>query len=162
MTKAVLMDVLDKQQKKIIPMHPKRAVYLSTAYPNRFSLVYPNLINQQLEKNKMPALPTATKSLDNGLHILNALEVKTVSGQYGPQEEVLCLKEGTNDVLTRVWVPHNNLKRITEASKAGLVHIDGENWEVIPGSRFQVFVAGGKIAAVMPAPPVDIQSGNGS
>ena len=109
----------------------------------------------------MPTLPTATKTLDNGLHVLNVISVRTVEGQYGPQEECTCLKEGTEDCLTRVWVPHNNLKRITEAGKAGLVSIDEDTkqWDVIVGARFQAFVAGGKIVALTPAPPVTIQNG---
>lgn len=33
-----LVDVLDKQQDKVYGMHPKRALYLATAYPTRFRI----------------------------------------------------------------------------------------------------------------------------
>lgn len=159
--KKPLTDVWDDQQQKTIPMHPGVALSLTTKYPSRFKIVA-SQTNIKTGENKMPQLPQSTKALENGLHILNAIEVRTTNGQYGQQEEVTCLKEGTNDVLTRVWVPHNNLKRITEASGAGLVRIDQEtnSWEVLIGARFQVFVSGGKILQVMPAPPIVIQTGN--
>jgi hypothetical protein len=160
MSKIVLVPVVDSQQGKVIPMHPKRALHLATSYPNRFSLLYPSQI-EKIKENIMPALPVATKALDNGLHILNVIEVKTVNGQYGPQEECVCLKEGTEDTKTRIWVPHNNLKRIKEAEKAGIVIVDEGtgSWDVIPGARFQVYVAGGKVVALTAAPPVSIQQG---
>lgn len=161
MTKIALLDVMDKQQNKILSMHPKRALHLATSYPNRFSLVNQNQQNTEKEIKIMPTLPVATKTLDNGLHVLNVISVRTVDGQYGPQEECTCLKEGTEDMLTRVWVPHNNLKRITEAGKAGLVLIDEDTkqWDVVVGARFQAYVAGGKIIALTPPPTVAIQNG---
>lgn len=155
-----LWDVWDKQQNKIIPMHPKRALHLSTMYSYRFVLSNPNQPHIEKE-NTMPQLPPATKALENGLHTLIALETRTTEGTYGTQEEIVCLVEGTTDTMTRVWLPHKSMKKIQQAAEVGLVAIDHANnsWEVITGARFQVFAAGGKIVAITKAGPTQITNG---
>ncbi len=102
----------------------------------------------------MPKMPQEKKALPNGVHTLLALEVETVRGKYGEQEEVTCMLESDPAVLTRVWVSHKNLQQVRQAAAAGLVVIDEENqsWEVVVGARFQVFIAGGNVVGVSKAP----------
>ena len=99
----------------------------------------------------MPTMPSETKALDNGKHTLTALEVKTTTGTYGPQEEVTCCTDA--GTLTHVWIGHNSRKKIDAAIGAGLAKLEPNNqeWNIVIGARFDVFVAGGKIIALMPA-----------
>lgn len=110
----------------------------------------------------MPQLPKAVQTLSNGMHTLISLETKTTRGEYGDQEEITCLEEGTQDTMTRVWISHTSRKKIEAAAAAGLVRIDqlSEEWDVVLGARFQAFIAGGKIVGITAAPvaPLPIQA----
>lgn len=44
------VDVLDKQQNKVYPMHPKRALYVATAYPTRFRIQNINQLRKELDE----------------------------------------------------------------------------------------------------------------
>jgi hypothetical protein len=138
-------------------MPDKKANHFANTYPNRFQIYF------KQEDTKMPQLPTEKKALANGAHVLVALEVETTKGMYGEQEEVTCMLESNPETLTRVWVTHKTLAQIKAAAAAGLVRIDEESgsWEVVIGSRFQVFVAGGKVVGVS-APPAAAPIVNGS
>ena len=106
-------------------------------------------------------MPQQRKALPNGAHILIALAVETIKGQYGEQEEITCMVENDPEELTRVWITHKSIGQVKAAAAAGLIRVDEESqsWEVIIGARFQVFCAGGKIVGVALPPPQTIQQG---
>jgi hypothetical protein len=132
----------------------KRGNELVAKYPSRFQIIYQG-------DNKMPTMPQQRKALPNGAHILIALNVETIKGQYGDQEEVTCMLESDPDELTRVWITHKSIGQVKAAAAAGLIRVDEVNnsWDVNIGARFQVFCAAGKIVGVYPAPPAAIQNG---
>jgi hypothetical protein len=170
--------VYDAQQNLNIRMEERRGVSLATKFPYRFTLVFvqgspyiqegqvlpprPNetqIILDRVEaharKNIMPQLPAETKTLKNGAHIVLAFEVKTTKGNFGDQEEITCMKEGTEE-LTRVWISHNARTKIIQARDAGLVEVhEDESWNVIIGARVQILVAGGKIVGLAKAPKAE-------
>jgi len=150
MTKTIL--VWDAQLGTHYPVAEKRAKMLVSKYSSRFSFPFTALLHTEKEDTIMPQLPPETKNLGNGAHTLIAFEVKTTKGTFGEQEEVTCMKEGTED-LTRVWLSHTGRKKIIQAADAGLVemHEDG-SWEVVTGARFLAMVVGGKIVGLAKAP----------
>ena len=162
MTEPVLVMVHDAQQDKNMFMAKRRADKLCNAYPARFQYVYQSPIHRdeiftESRSTIMPQLPNETKVFKNGAHTVVAFEVKTTTGTFGLQEEITCMKEGSED-MTRVWISHNSRKKILQSAEAGLVTLhDDESWEVNIGARFQILVAGGKVVGVAKPPATPAQ-----
>ena len=106
----------------------------------------------------MPTMPAETKALKNGLHTLIALEVETRQGDFGEQEAVTCIEQDSGE-QTRVWISHKSRKQIQAAEAVGLVEINGEEWHVVIGARFQAMIAGGKCVGYVSAPPQVVMNG---
>jgi len=137
--------ILDALSGRELEVDRRKSNRLTLLYPSRFTLVR---INFEGEKD-MPKLPPPTVRLPDGAHQLIALSVQTVTGRYGDQEEVTAAD--ADGQITRIWIPHNARKRIETAALAGLVTIDAntENWVVNIGSKFQVFIAAGKMVGLV-------------
>jgi len=144
-----LTKVFDSQQNKTVNMHPKRALFLCTAYSSRFTfanasekLKTQNYI--EMEKNIMPhALPPESVNIKDGTYNITTIENKVTNGKYGEQEEITCIT--SDGEKCRVWVSMNSRKSVDAAAKAGIVQINPDtSWDVILGAQCQMIIVGGK------------------
>lgn len=162
------IEITDNQTGKTYPMHIKRARFLWRAYPARFQPV--NLSDlltpdpappAQKEDEQMPAMPSASSKLEDGIYNFKIAEVKTigprtVNGQnFGPQEEmklIVCDDDfEETEEITRGWVSHGSRKTIEALIEANLCETEedgnGEvvSWEIKTGVFFVGHVLDGKI-----------------
>jgi hypothetical protein len=128
---------------KAYPVHHRRAMFLVTSYPNRFTI--------QKGVYTMPAIPPETHGLPNGQHLLIVESHKeTKSQQYGQlQEELTCIRVETGE-RTRIWISHNSREKILNAISAGVAVANGDNWEILDGAQFYAISAGGKVVTLLP------------
>lgn len=113
----------------------------------------------------MPAIPTPSVKLDDGMYevLLDSVKTITKDGPYGKQTQEECLlyvldpatmEKYTDDagqpVKTRFWITHGSIKHFNAAKDGGILLVDeaAGTWSVNAPIYARIMVVDGKVRSI--------------
>lgn len=137
---------------RVYEVEKKRAEIWCTSYRSRFKYEGappPPLTQKDVEMPK--GIPVGFVPLPDGVHTLKIEKVESGIDQTykKPQEVAHCIANGdTAGVRYNLYFPHESKKWYDQGVKAGIIHTEGEDWNIIIGSECMALVQNGKIVSI--------------